>query len=131
MYHQINNSMSTNSNIGKILPGGRIKSIYCHWDGQPSNVGETLKKHYTDESKIDNLLDLGSLELLGENIGTKLNKPTSKDNQCIFYGRDHNLKDTKPKIYEDIKSWMNKPIIEWYYLWNGKEWETYKSEYQY
>ena len=89
------------------------------------------KLEFPDEMTDDQIHGAIQKEYGSQKNNLQENKPTSKDNQCVFYERDRNLKDTKPKIYEDIKSWMNKPIIEWYYLWNGKEWETYKSEYQY
>ena len=129
---QINDTMSTNSLIGKLLPDGTIKSIYCHWDGQPSYNGKILKEYYTDEKKIDTLLELGSLEVLDKEIGNKLGKFTARDGQCIFYGRDREKDNTGPKICSDIETWMKtKPGIEWQYLWDGKEWKTYKTEYQY
>jgi hypothetical protein len=124
--------MSTNSFIGKLLPDGKIKSIYCHWDGKPSHNGKILKEHYTDETKIDTLLELGSLEVLDKEIGNQLGKFDARDRQCVFLGRDNGHNNVGPNIYDDIETWMNsKPSIEWLYLWDGKEWKTYKSEYQY
>lgn len=132
MFYQINNTMATNSYIGKQLPDGSIKSVYCHWDGKPSHNGKILKEHYTDESKIDTLLDMGSMEVLDKEIGVKLTKHQARDGQCIFYGRDHDKDNKGPVVYENLETWLNKrPGIEWYYLWDGNEWKTYKSEYQY
>ena len=53
--------MATRSLIGKILPGGDILAIYCHWDGYPENNGEILKNHYQDPEKVDKLISLGNL----------------------------------------------------------------------
>jgi len=133
LYSQINNTMSTRSFIGKLLPDGKIKSVYCHWDGKPSHNGKILKEHYTDETKIDTLLDLGSLEVLDKEIGNKLGKFTARDGQCIFYGRDKEKDNTGPVIYSDIETWVSSrsQLSKWLYLWDGKEWKTYKTEYQY
>lgn len=132
MYSQNDNRMSTNSFIGKLLPDGKIKSVYCHWDGKPSHNGKILKQHYTDETKIDTLLDLGSLEVLDKEIGSKLGKFDARDRQCVFLGRDNGKNNVDAEIYDDIETWMNsRPGIEWLYLWDGKEWKTYKSEFQY
>jgi len=57
--------MSTHSNIGKRLPNGTYRYVYCHFDGYPSGVGRILLEHYQDEAKIDALLDLGELSSLG------------------------------------------------------------------
>lgn len=57
--------MSTRCRIGMKLPDGRIKSIYCHWDGYKEGVGKTLQKYYKDPKKIEELLDLGDISSLG------------------------------------------------------------------
>ena len=38
--------MATRSFIGKLNHDGSITVVYCHWDGYPEGVGETLVKHY-------------------------------------------------------------------------------------
>lgn len=58
--------MSTRSMIGK-LEDGKIKAIYCHFDGYPEGVGKKLKELYMDKSKIDDLLALGDISFLGDN----------------------------------------------------------------
>lgn len=58
--------MSTRSRIGLELASGKIKSIYCHWDGYPEGVGATLKAHYTNPEKIEELLSLGDISCLGD-----------------------------------------------------------------
>lgn len=56
--------MSTRCFIGVELPEGSIVSIYCHWDGYPDGVGDTLVCHYRDRDKIMKLLQLGDLSSL-------------------------------------------------------------------
>lgn len=58
--------MSTRSRIGLEMPNKHIKSIYCHFDGYPEGVGETLKKHYATPRAVEALLALGDLSILGE-----------------------------------------------------------------
>ena len=92
--------MATRSHIGKQLPNGNIKFIYCHFDGYPEHNGEILKEHYTDEAKIDQLLELGDLSTLGPEIGEKqdFNGCKSHDkNWCLAYGRDRGEEDTKAR----------------------------------
>jgi hypothetical protein len=63
--------MSTRSRIGiEEAAGGKIRSIYCHFDGYPEGgVGTTLFEHYTDEQKIRDLIALGDISSLGKEIG--------------------------------------------------------------
>jgi len=58
--------MSTRSRIGIVNKDGTVRSIYCHFDGYPEGVGETLRKHYNTPEKINELLDLGDISTLGE-----------------------------------------------------------------
>lgn len=66
--------MSTRSRIGIIRTLGDrpvVESIYCHFDGYPEGVGQTLLDHWTDEKKINRLIALGDLSSLGSVIGRK------------------------------------------------------------
>lgn len=61
--------MSTRSYIGIKLPSGRVKAIYCHFDGYIVNgVGETLLNHYKDEQAVQDLIALGSLRSLYDSL---------------------------------------------------------------
>ena len=55
--------MATRSLIG-IKLGDYVKTIYCHWDGYPSGVGQTLVNNYTSPSAVFDLLELGDLSSL-------------------------------------------------------------------
>ncbi len=68
--------MATRSLIG-IKLGDYVKTIYCHWDGYPSGVGQTLVNNYTSPSAVFDLLELGDLSSLGAT-------PAS----CTAYHRD-------------------------------------------
>ena len=48
--------MATRSRIGMVKDDGTVESIYCHFDGYPSNNGKILKEHYADKSKVEKLL---------------------------------------------------------------------------
>ena len=58
--------MSTRCRIGLEMPNGKVKSVYCHFDGYPEGVGETLKKHYQNPEDVEKVLELGDLSSLGE-----------------------------------------------------------------
>ena len=81
--------MSTRSTIGIEHNDGTIESVYCHWDGYPSNNGKILLEHYQDRDKIHALIEEGSLSSLGFEIGEKHDfDARNKENECTFYHRD-------------------------------------------
>ena len=51
--------MSTRSYIGQVLPNGKIKAVYCHFDGYEKGVGATLKKFYTENEKVSEFMKSG------------------------------------------------------------------------
>ena len=61
--------MATRSTIAKEFEDGTIKQVYCHWDGYFDGVGTTLLKHYTNNEKLDQLLELGDISRLGSGLG--------------------------------------------------------------
>jgi len=93
--------MSTRSRIA-IKTEGKILSVYCHHDGYPEGVGNTLKEHYQDPAKILSLMDLGNLSSLGPEIGEKQDFDkflTHNPEWCLAYGRDRGERDTKARIF--------------------------------
>lgn len=60
--------MSTKSRIGIENQDGTTTSIYCHFDGYISGVGAVLQKHYTNRSKVEQLIALGSISYIAENL---------------------------------------------------------------
>lgn len=93
--------MSTRSRIGIENPDGTIRSIYCHFDGYPDGVGDTLIKHYSDPVKLRQLIDLGSISILGEEIGEQHDFNARRDFEdsdprskwTLAYGRDRGETD--------------------------------------
>jgi hypothetical protein len=142
--------MATRSRIGYTMKSGMIRHIYVHWDGYPDGVGKTLYQHYDTYGKIKQLIDLGDISQLGEEIGEMHNfedrlntspkdiesgkvKVPWKDSWTLAYGRDRGEKKTKPKVsktrasYGDTsKNWD----IEYFYLFDEGEWyvlDTHRS----
>ena len=58
--------MSTRSYIGKLI-NGNVHSVYCHHDGYPEGVGQTLLNHY-NEKNVNQLLELGGISSLCNTI---------------------------------------------------------------
>lgn len=82
--------MSTNSRIGIKRLDGTEKYIYCHWDGYIEHNGLLLQLCYDKPEKIERLLELGNLSVLGEYLET--DEPHSFESQhpnvCVAYHRD-------------------------------------------
>lgn len=122
--------MSTRSRIGIIRerPEGKapiVESIYCHFDGYPEGVGQTLLDHWTSEEKINELMALGDLSALGSVIGEdqgtdwfdkrhdvlhgsleepKDAKDDPRSNWCLAYGRDRGEKDVS-SVTHALDAW--------------------------
>lgn len=69
---------------------GAVRSIYCHWDGYPKHNGRILVDHYRDRAKVDQLMDLGDLSILGAEIGEKqdFDSRDRPGDWCLAFGRD-------------------------------------------
>lgn len=50
---------------------GSGRTIYTHWDSYPSNNGRILLEHYKDAKKVRELIDLGDISSLAENVSPK------------------------------------------------------------
>lgn len=107
--------MATRSRIGIENEDGTIRSIYCHWDGNLN--GEILKNHYTDRNKINELLDLGDISMLGKEL-----------NEVVAYSRDRGeeYERNKARIDINIISFLRKDIQEFNYIFRlNNSWVTY------
>ena len=84
--------MSTRAWIAKELDNGKYRSIYCHSDGYPSHAGMILLKHYDTEEKLDELLKLGDLSVIGGKLAPDPTKPHNhmerQEDVTLAYGRD-------------------------------------------
>ena len=90
--------MSTRSSIAIKNPDGTITGIYCHFDGYPEGVGNKLVKFYDTKAKVNAMLALGDISVLGDTIecpdGHSFQSPAK--GHTIFYGRDR--KDRKSVV---------------------------------
>ena len=118
--------MSTRSFICKKTKSG-WKCIYSHWDGYPDGVGKTLKKHYTNPTKVDRLIKLGSISVLGEDIGTKHSfEDRTNEKVTTAYGRDRGEKGQGSTNYitkQDAKSGAKSSWAEYIYFFENGKWE--------
>lgn len=70
--------MSTHCNIGVEHEDGTVSYVYCHLDGQPSNMVPLLTKFYNSYYSARALVELGELRSVGQTL-----------NECRAYHRDY------------------------------------------
>lgn len=102
--------MSTRSTISIQTPSV-LRSIYCHYDGYLSGVGALLHTYYNTEEKVNALIDLGDLSILGEKLIPNPDAPHSfvkpQEGVTVAYYRDrgeNNLYIARPISIHDINS---------------------------
>ena len=124
--------MGTRSMIGIKNADQTVTAIYCHWDGYPSYNGDILVNHYTTESKIRKLMNLGDISSLGYNIGRKHGFNEHSEKFCTAYGRDRGEKVCEAKTYANMDSVTTiHGGIEYVYIWDGKWscWDVYGEKF--
>lgn len=96
--------MATRSRIAIENENGTINSIYCHWDGYIENNGVLLYENYSDRTKLQELIDLGDISSLAENIKTDEvhTWDNPKDGIVRAYHRDRG-EDFNSKSYDNIE----------------------------
>ena len=119
--------MATRSRIGIEEEEGRVRSIYCHYDGYPEGVGAVLSKHYQDADKVRQLMELGDLSILGAEIGEKqdFNKRNSVEDWCLAYGRDRQETATDSREFDSAFHWWadsSTSFVDYVYLYRDGKW---------
>ena len=111
--------MSTRSNIALVKGGGTVEAIYCHHDGYPEGIGQTLAKCYGEEEEVAAMLDLGDMSILADTLET-----------CVFYHRDFGGENTAENtravryasLAECVAAQDGGVYIEWLYLFADDCW---------
>jgi hypothetical protein len=118
--------MATRSRIGIRNEDGTFTSVYCHWDGYPSNNGRILKESFKEDGIVRELIGMGSLSSLAPRIHPEGKGHTFTDPEegcCVFYGRDRGETDTGPDESENLQELLG--ISDWcdyLYIFEANEW---------
>lgn len=115
--------MATRSNIAYKTPEGKIRSVYCHWDGYPAHNGEMLTRFYDSFDRVVALTDLGSISALKPTLNAQTaghSFETPADEVTIAYARDRG-EELHISEYDDIPSWIE-DMEEYAYLWTENGW---------
>jgi len=125
--------MATRSNIAIVNQDKTITSIYCHWDGYPEYVGKILLYNYKTSNIVNELLKLGNLSQLCENMhpteSHTFEKPQS--NVCVAYGRERGEKDQEAIVFDDLTEFeedAKNSWVEYQYLFKNNKW-TFRKIY--
>ena len=139
--------MATRSRIGIENEDGTVSSVYCHWDGYPSNNGKILVTHYTDREKVKELIALGAISSLKENvappalppdiIGIRMLKEfkvlpktthtfdTPQEGITIAYHRDRGEELDEARVDESIEAYAKSDYEEYGYVFTkDNEWKV-------
>lgn len=109
--------MATRSQIGIENENGTVRAIYCHWDGYPDNNGKILKECYTDRNKVEQLLELGDISILKEDLSG-----------VEAYYRDLCKEYYPATEFRNIESFSKQFSYEYAYILNKEgEWLTFES----
>jgi hypothetical protein len=112
--------MATRSRIAIEHKTGTVNSIYCHWDGYPSNNGRILRENYMDREKVEALIKLGDISSLQERVapmdGEKHKFESPAPGVTVAYHRDRGDDYTPPTIHLDRNSFKTSDIEKWGYL---------------
>lgn len=121
--------MSTRSYIGTRNTDGTVDHIYCHFDGYPEGVGAILIKHYTNPNRVNELMKLGDLSVLGKFIGEKQDFDKRIRDCCLAYGRDRGDANTEaiPHLFEEI---IKDQMVDYVYIFDGSNWECYDTKHK-
>lgn len=98
--------MATRSTIGVELPNGKVKSVYCHWDGYPSGVGvDLLSLNFDNPTEVEEWIDEGDRSTVG-----------------LSY-KEWRGEDSTPTTYESIDEYFESDLEDWGYLFTQEgEW---------
>ena len=105
----------------------KTRGIYCHSDGYLDYVGVKLIENYTDETKVEELINLGDLSVLGAEIGHQVDFDdwsAHQLDQCIAYHRDRG-EDLNISNIDDVIKWAKD--YEYAYLFKNGKWYVYRS----
>lgn len=123
--------MSTRARVG-IKEGKKGKSVYVHNSGYPENMLEILNEYYTDENKIEKLMELGNCSSLNEKLEPKGNHTFDEPEESVtvFYGRDRGEYGQEAKDFQgeaELEKQAQDELAEYIYLYNK---ETKKWDYK-
>jgi hypothetical protein len=118
--------MATRSYIGIRNLDASVDYIYCHFDGYPEYNGKILTEHYSNINRVNELLNLGDLSVLGKFIGEKNNFNDRVRDTCLAYGRDRGESNVDKKN-GDYGKLITDQSVDYVYVFDGDYWECHNT----
>lgn len=116
--------MSTRSRIGIESEDGTVTSVYCHYDGYPSGVGNMLLTHFNGAERAVYLQQHGDLSFIG---GPEFcDEGVNENSGVVAYRRWRNEENVDPRVDESRAAYLGTEQdwdIEYYYLYGPRGWE--------
>ena len=127
--------MATRSMISIHQNDGKIRSVYCHWDGYFEHNGVILYNFYNTPEKVKELISYGDISSLGTEIGKKHDFGKLYYG-CTFYHRDRgeDLDIREMDITSNINPYVQLDEEEYNYIFvekTGKWIAKKENELQY
>jgi len=118
--------MATRSYIGVRNTDASVDYIYCHFDGYPEHNGAILTEYYSNINRVNELLNLGDLSVLGKFIGEKQDFDKRVVGNCLAYGRDRGESnvDKKNSGYDEL---ITDQSVDYVYVFDGDYWECHST----
>lgn len=111
--------MATRSSIAMLNLDGTVHAHYCHSSGYISYNGQILYEHYQDVNKVKELIALGDMSSLAEEVSSPDGSPNGS--ACYFYGRDGGEDNTDTQKYASLEDYMvNGNFQEYDYIFKEK-----------
>ena len=113
--------MVTRSLIAIEHRNGTVESIYCHNYGHPEDNGAKLLKHYTDREKVERLIALGELSVLGARLEPTTGKQENwyfpeKGTTCAYHrDRQDDWDSVKPMEYASLQEFTSEDVMRVHY----------------
>jgi len=119
--------MATRSRIAIENQDGTVKSVYCHWDGYPSNNGKILQENYQDLDKVEKLIKLGQISYIAEEVEAPEGAPHSFESPMggvtVAYHRDRGEDYIQPKEHQSLSGFVKSDVEEYGYVFTKEgEW---------
>lgn len=122
--------MSTRAMIALELPDKSVRCSHVHMDGYPSYTGAILLDHYKDEERVQKLLDLGELGMLGDRLDEK-DAHCHSPSICFAYHRDAGEPYQEPCIYGTVETMLSQAFkafgTDYAYLFRDGQWYAAKT----
>ena len=102
--------MGTRSAIGYQLPSGKIRAVYCHWDGYPEHQLPILNEHYSTISAVKSLIKPGSMSCLRSTDTWESTFQKDADGRTNYDLPKTHQRDPQP-VYHCERGDGQKPVI--------------------